>query len=73
MSKKHFEAAAEYIRGLHVAARSLRSVVGSEDNQRSAANLEARAAGAEDVCLKIFGDANPRFDSCRFIEACRPE
>lgn len=67
MSKKHFEAAAAEIRKLHVAARSFRA-----DGDEAAANrCETRAAGAEDVCLVLFGEGNPRFDSCRFIEACR--
>jgi len=67
MSKKHFEAAAKHIRNLHECAKAQRSAGLPADH------LESRAAGAEDVCLEIFREANPRFDSVRFIEACRPQ
>ena len=66
MSKKHFEAAAEMIRGMYVAANQL-----GLDNE-AGRQMQARAAGAEDVWVSVSVDANPRFDSVRFRQACRP-
>jgi len=68
MTIKHFEAAAELIRGMRASAAAMRRDLNDETTARS---LELRADGAEDVFVSVASEANPRFDSVRFRQACR--
>lgn len=65
MSKKHFVAFAKRAAALRIAARE------PGLNPERVAALEQQALGIEDAVLAV--NDNPRFDSSRFIEACRPE
>lgn len=64
MSIKHFEAAAAEIRGMYLAAARLPGAAGEA--------MKHRAQGAEDSWVSIASQFNPRFDSVRFRQACRP-
>lgn len=68
MSKKHFEAFASEILAIRQAASDARK----QGEFELANRLDSRAAGAEDLVLAVAPKFNPNFDSCRFVEACRP-
>ena len=68
MTRKHFEAAAELIRNMRSTAANIRSDLNAG---AAARDLELRAQGAEDVFVSVASDADPRFDSVRFRQACR--
>lgn len=70
MSRKHFEAAAAEIKALYQAALPHESDTPTISAMKS--NFLHRAQGAEDVWVSIASQFNPRFDSVRFRQACRP-
>lgn len=68
MTKKHFEAAAKQIRQMYQLAAEQDRDLGPGTGH----DMRHRAAGAEDVFVSVATDADPRFDSVRFRQACRP-
>jgi len=68
MSKKHFESAAARIKVLLQNASDAADRGDFEARNR----MVAEANGAQAIIISLGCDLNPRFDSARFIAACRP-